>query len=235
MTGVNSSVINVRQPPPTAVTRRRRESVGMAINRRQFLERAGWALGALALSQHVNVAADPNGIPVGLQLYTVRDHLEKDLEGTFKRVREIGYTVVELGGTFDFYGRKPGELKRMLNDAGLQPLSTHFNQQQLKTDLPKHIADAKECGVSYLGLSSLDHQDRKSLDAIKRDADWFNKAGEAATKAGCHFFYHGHNFDFATVDGVVEYDELIRRTDPKLSNFELAFGASGPAKIRWIT
>jgi sugar phosphate isomerase/epimerase len=193
----------------------------MGTNRRNFLERAGLGLGALALLEHRQIVADPYGMPIGLQLYTVRDHLEKDLEGTFKRVAEIGYRVVELGGTFDFYGRKPAELKRMLNDAGLQPLSTHFTEQQLKTDLEKHIADSKECGITYVGLASLDAQDRKSLDAIKRDADWFNQVGESVSRAGCHFFYHGHNFDFATIDRVVEYDELIRRTDPKLANFEL--------------
>jgi sugar phosphate isomerase/epimerase len=128
----------------------------MGINRRDFLERAGWGLGTLALWQHGQIAADPYGMPIGLQLYTVRDHLEKDLKGTFKRVAEIGYKTVELGGTFDFYGRKPTELKRMLNDAGLQPLSTHFTEQQLKTDLEKHIADSKECGITYVGLASLD-------------------------------------------------------------------------------
>lgn len=211
-------------PPPAdrgLIPWRRERTGGMAINRRKFLERAGLGLGAVALARHVNVAADPYGMPIGLQLYTVRDHLEKDLEGTFKRVREMGYTVVELGGTFDFYGKKPSELKRLLHDAGLQPLSTHFTEQQLKTGLDKHIGDSKECGIAYVGLASLDDQDRKSLDAIKRDADWFNQVGEAANKAGCHFFYHGHNFDFASIDGVVEYDELIRRTDPKLANFEL--------------
>src|SRR5215469_5654455 len=114
----------------------------MSISRRSFLERAGWGLGALVLSQSRHVAANPYGMPVGLQLYTVRDHLEKDLEGTFNRVAQIGYKVVELGGTFDFYGKKPGELKRMLNGAGLQLLSTHFTEQQLKTDLAKQIADS---------------------------------------------------------------------------------------------
>lgn len=181
----------------------------MALNRRAFLKQAGVGLGALALSGRNRLAADPYGIPVGLQLYTVRDHLEKDLVGTFKRVAEIGYKVVEIGGTFDFYGKKPADLKRMLNDAGLTPLSTHFTEEQLKTNLQKCIGDSTECGLTYVGLASLADRDRKSLDAIKRDADWFDLVGEAANKAGCHFFYHGHNFDFATVDGVVEYDELI--------------------------
>lgn len=193
----------------------------MAVNRRTFLKQTAAGVGALALSQQENIAANPYGLPVGLQLYTVRDHLEKDLEGTFRRVAEIGYKVVEIGGSFDFYGKKPAALKRMLNSAGLEPLSTHFTEEQLKTNLQKCISDSRECGITYVGLASLGDQNRKSLDAIKRGADWFNQVGEAANGAGCHFFYHGHNFDYATVDGVVEYDELIRRTDPKLANFEL--------------
>jgi len=193
----------------------------MDLNRRDFIVRAALGMGAVAASGVPQLAADPYGLPVGLQLYTVRDHLEKDLEGTFKRVAEIGYKDVEIGGTTDFYGKKPAELKRMLNADGLRPLSLHYEEEQLKTHLDKSIADARECGITYIGLASLDDKDRQSLDAIKRDAEWFNHVGEAVNKAGGHFFYHGHNFDFASVDGVIEYDELLRRTDPKLANFQL--------------
>jgi len=193
----------------------------MGLNRRDFIARAALGMGALAASGVPELAADPYGLPIGIQLYTVRDHLEKDLAGTFKLVAEIGYKDVEIGGTFDFYGKKPAELKRLLNASGLHPISTHFTAEQLKTQLQKSIADARECGITYIGLSSLDDRDRQSLDAIKRDADWFNQVGEATNKAGAHFFYHGHNFDFASVDGVIEYDELLRRTDPKLANFQL--------------
>jgi sugar phosphate isomerase/epimerase len=130
-------------------------------------------------------------MPIGLQLYTVRDHLEKDLEGTLQRVAEIGYKVVELG-SFDFYGKRPAELRRILTGLGLTVISMHFTESQLKSDLEKHIAEAKECGITYLGLASLDEQDRKSLEAVKRDAEWFNQIGKS-----------------------------VARTDPKLVNFEL--------------
>ena len=191
------------------------------MNRRDFFARAGLGIGALAAARAPHLAADPYGLPIGLQLYTVRDHIEKDMAGTFKRVAEIGYKDVEIGGTFDYYGKKPAELKRMLNDSGLRPLSTHYIGKQLKSQLAKCIADARECGISFIGLASLNDKDRQSLDAIKRDADWFNQMGEAASKSGGHFFYHGHNFDYASVDGVIEYDELLRRTDPKLASFQL--------------
>jgi sugar phosphate isomerase/epimerase len=100
-------------------------------------------------------------------------------------------------------------------------ISTQFTESQLKSDPQRHIASAKECGVAYIGLASLDEQDRKSLEAVKRDAEWFNQIGKSVSAAGCRFFYHGHNFDYANVEGAVIYDELIRRTDPKLVSFEL--------------
>jgi sugar phosphate isomerase/epimerase len=190
------------------------------INRRRFLQGVGAGLTGARLARDSQLFGSPYGMPIGLQLYTVRDHLAKDLEGTLHKVAEIGYRQVELGD-FHYYGKKPAELRKILSNCGLKALSTHFMESQLKTDIQRNIAGAKECGITYIGLASLEDKDRKSLDAIKRDAEWFNKVGEAVSMAGCHFDYHGHNFDYATVDGAVIYDELIRRTDPKLVNFEL--------------
>ena len=194
-----------------------------SINRRRFMQSVGLGAAAIALSRNHLVFGNPYDLPIGLQLYTVRDHIQKDLPGTLAQVAAIGYRDVEVGGTYNFYGRKPAELRAMLSQHGLKAISLHYNEEQLKSDLlEKHIADAKECGISSIGLSSLDDKDRKTLDAIKRDAEWFNKLGETIDRAGCHFHYHGHNFDFASVEGgTVIYDELIRRTDPKIVNFEL--------------
>ena len=192
----------------------------LRMHRRHFIKRAGLSLGALAVAASGDLVANPYGKPIGLQLYTVRGHIQTDLQGTLKRIAEIGYKEVELG-TFDFYGKKPAELRRILERSGLKGVGLHFNEEQLRSGPEKHIADAKECGVTYVGLSSLGEKNRKSLDAIKRNAEWFNNLGEAIRRAGCRFDYHGHNFDYATVDGVVEYDELIRRTDPRMVNFEL--------------
>jgi sugar phosphate isomerase/epimerase len=167
-----------------------------------------------------DVPANPYGMPIGLQLFTVDDHMQKDFEGTLQKVAQIGYRQVELGG-FDFYGKKPAELRRILGNCGIKALSLHYNQAQLRSDPAKQIANAKECGITWVGLNMLPEEDRKTPDAIHRAAAWFNQIGKTVHGAGCHFFYHGHNFDYATVDGAVVYDELIRRTDPELVNFEL--------------
>ena len=190
------------------------------MDRRRFFGSAGAGLAAFALARADRALANPYGMPIGLQLYTVRDHLDKDLVGTLQKVADIGYRDVEIG-SLNYYGKKPADLRRILSDHGLQALSIHFSDHQWKLSPEKCIAGARECGITYLGMASLDEKDRNSLDAIKRDAEWFDKLGEAATRAGCVFNYHGHNFDYAAVDGVVEYDELIRRTDPKTVNFQL--------------
>ena len=185
------------------------------------MQSAGLGFAAYALSRNHLVFGNPYNLPVGLQLYTVEDHIKKDLPGTLAKVAEIGYKEVEVGG-FNYYGQKPVELRKKLADHGLKPISTHFVAGALRLNLEKSIADAKELGVTYIGLASLPEKDRKTLDAIKRDAEWFNMLGETIDRAGCHFHYHGHNFDFASVEGgAVIYDELIRRTDPKIVNFEI--------------
>lgn len=193
----------------------------MGLKRRDFIKHGVLGLSAWGAFSVTQLCADPYGLPIGIQLYTVRDHLQKDLLGTFQRVGEIGYKVVEIGGTSDFYGMPPAKLKSTLSNCGLEPVSIHFSTKQLKSNLEKVIADSRQCGLTYIGLSALESQDRKSGDAIRRNADWFNQVGEAVAKSGAHFFYHGHNFDFASVDGKVEYDELIQHTDPKLVSFQI--------------
>ena len=126
----------------------------LRMHRRHFIKRAGLSLGALAVAASGDLVANPYGKPIGLQLYTVRGHIQTDLEGTLKRIAEIGYKEVELG-TFDFYGKKPAELRRILERSGLKGVGLHFNEEQLRSGPEKHIADAKECGVTYVGLSSL--------------------------------------------------------------------------------
>src|SRR5208337_434990 len=89
------------------------------IGRRRFLQGAGVGLTALALSRTRQVLANPYGMPIGLQLYTVRDLMAKDLSGTLAKVAAIGYREVEIGD-FNYYGKKPAELRSILSAHGLK-------------------------------------------------------------------------------------------------------------------
>ena len=193
------------------------------INRRKFLQSGALGVAAVAaatIKPTTELLADPLGLPIALQTYTIGEACNADLPGALKRVREIGYKDIELG-TFNYYGRKPRELRKLVADAGLGSISASFGIQALREDWAKHIDDTHELGVPYMICASLGAEDRNSLDAIHRSGALFNKAAEQCRKAGLRFAYHCHNFDFATVEGVVAYDELLRSTDPKYVDMEM--------------
>src|SRR5712692_11373891 len=102
-----------------------------ATNRRQFLRDSARGLIALAAGPcwKADLWANPLGLPVGLELYTVRNELAKDMEATLKQVAAIGYKQVEF---FDFYKRKASEIRRILNSNGLTAPSAHYRVQQIK-------------------------------------------------------------------------------------------------------
>lgn len=190
------------------------------LNRRQFLRNAPLGFAALAAVSRwgTNMFAEPLGLPIGLELYTVRNELEKDLLGTIKKVAEIGYKEVEV---YDFYGRTASEFGRILKDDGLAAPSGHYTTAKIKSGWEKHIADAKEVGIRYMVNAILEPSERKLLDDYKKLAELFNKAGEETRKAGIQFCYHNHNFEFKKFDGTLPFDLLLKETDPNLVLFEM--------------
>lgn len=158
---------------------------------------------------------------IGVQLYTVRKEISKDLIGTLKKVAEIGYNSVELAGYRDgkFYGKSPKEFKKIANDLGLKVLSSHSS---IKPEQIEKIAeDAASVGVEYTVLPYLGNTQRKTLDDYKKLAESFNIYGEACKKAGIQFAYHNHAFEFDVKEGKIPYDVLLEGTDPDLVNFEM--------------
>ena len=189
-------------------------------NRRDFL--CNTALGVAAVAAGTKwsdvLLANPLGKPVGLQLYTLRDELAKDVPGTIKKVAEIGYKEVE---TYDFYGKSAAEFRRILQDNGLTAPSGHYMSHHLKSGWEKHIEFAREVGLKYMVNAILEPPERTSLDDYKKLAELFNKAGEQTQKAGIHYCYHNHNFEFKKYGDTTAYDYLLTALDPKLVNFEM--------------
>ena len=95
--------------------------------------------------------------PIALQLYSVRDLLEKDLEGGLKQVKELGYDGVELAG---LYGLDPTFIRDMLAEIGLTPLSAHVPLADMTADIEKVIADYQLIGVDYLVVPYLPEEYR---------------------------------------------------------------------------
>ena len=190
------------------------------INRRDFIKNT--ALGAAAIvggsKLERDLWANPYGKPIGLQLYTVRDELQKDVPGTIKKVAAVGYKEVEI---YDLYGMSPVQFTKLLKDNGLTAVSGHYLLDVEKTQWEKKVGEAKELGLKYMVHAILDPDQRKSLDDYKRHVDLFNKIAEQGQKAGVQFCYHNHNFEFQKFDGVTVYDYLFKHLDPHLVQFEM--------------
>ena len=190
------------------------------ITRRGFISNTLAGVGAgLFLKSSMNLAKDSGRIRIiGLQLYTVRKEMQEDFEGTLNRVAAVGFREVEFAGYFD---RTPGQVKKALSDSGLKSPSAHVVLKTLSGELGKAIDAAKTIGHRYLVLGYLFPGERKSADDYRRLAALLNEAGESCRKAGLRLAYHNHDFEFATLDGQVPYDLLLKETDPGLVKLEL--------------
>ena len=207
----------------------------MSKSRREFLMETGGALaaGTVLLAHPSRLFANPLGKPIGLQLYTVKEQMQKDFDGTLKQVAAVGYKEVETAGFFD---KKPAEVKKSLADAGLHCGSMHIGMGGIE----ETISYAQEVGAKYV-ISSVTlpkppsgKTDMKGFmaqiasftqDDYKLMAQRCNEMGEQAKKAGLQFGYHNHNFEFKPFpDGGFGYDVLLSSTDPSLVKFELDCG-----------
>jgi sugar phosphate isomerase/epimerase len=172
------------------------------------------------------------GRPIGLQIYTVREAAAKDLPGTLKRIADIGYGEIELAGP---PSQPVAVLRTLLADNGLAVPSMHSSMRELQTAAEQRIEYAKALGIQYLVCSFPWTADSRfaaqgsitsglTLDDWKWNADQLNRIGELARKAGVRCGYHNHNMEFRSYDGVMAFEELLRRTDPALVSVELDIG-----------
>jgi sugar phosphate isomerase/epimerase len=194
------------------------------ISRRRFLGQASAA--ALAVAAHDRFAfANPLGLPAGIQLYSVRQQLAQDFDGTLAEVAKAGYTEVESAG---YYNHSAAEAKQAFSKTGLKCVSAHHPYSDLRKKFDELLAFDKEIGVQYMICASPGPKDatQKSmtLDDWKWLSDEFNKLGEKTKTAGITFGYHNHTHEFETLDGGVPYEVLLKASDPKLVTLELDCG-----------
>lgn len=203
-------------------------------NRRGFLRGSAAAVALAAAGRSIShLWANPLGLPIGLQLYTVRQQIAKDLKGTLAQVAAIGYQEVEIDG---FYHQKPADLKQMLQADGLKAPSGHCGAEQLKSDPSELISSYREVGAEYLVCSFPAHRPgapqpahvagqpfAPNFDAedYKWMAEVFNKTGKQCEEAGLQFAYHNHNLDFKMIDDEPALDWLLHNTDSKLVQLEM--------------
>ena len=200
-----------------------------AISRREFVKNAGAAGAAGLLFSHaLDLRANPLGLPIGCQTWPVRKMVEKDFPGTVQKLARIGFQTIELcspagyadsgfAGLAKYNGT---ELRKILSDAGVSCISSHFSIQELRDNQSGRIAWASDVGLKQMIVPSLDGPKKPTLDDVKRAADEYNKMGENAAKAGIQQGLHNEDFELSTVDGKRTYDVLFGLLDPKLVKFQ---------------
>jgi sugar phosphate isomerase/epimerase len=154
---------------------------------------------------------------IGVQLYTVRDLLQDDFEGTIEKVAQLGYDELEFAG---YYNRTPNQVSHLLKRLDLKAPATHMSIDLLRNSLNQMVETAVTIGHKYIVCPWLPEEERTG-DHYKAHAEFFNKVGEACHGAGLRFAYHNHAFEFEPVDGGAAYDILLNETDPALVDMEL--------------
>lgn len=197
------------------------------ISRRNFIVTTG--LAATAVLALPSFAFSMNKKEIGLQLYTLREELPKDVKGTLEKVAQAGFTNVETYGfsTKDqFWGLTPKELKKILDDNGLKAVSGHYNLGSFLYDgnteeLIASIEAAKILKSEFLTVPWVDEPFRRNIEDYKKIAARVNEAAKKCKNAGLKLAYHNHDFEFQKHDGVTGYEILLKETDKDLVFFEL--------------
>lgn len=170
-------------------------------------------------------AATPSRLgPLGVQLYTLREEMQRDTAATLMRVAEIGYEEVEFAG---YFGQAPATVRDMLAAAGLRAPSAHVPVQLLATEPGPVFEAASNIGHEYVVIASIPTDMRATLDDWRRTGELFHRIGDQARAAGLRFAYHNHDFEFRLTEGRVGMEVLCESTDPALVHLEL--------DLFWIT
>ncbi len=196
------------------------------LSRRQVLLSAA-AAGVSATS----LRANPLGMPIGCQLWPVRKMLGENFEGTLGQLAAIGFKRVEMcspasyaEGFGPLAAKKPEEVRRAIEAAGLRCESCHFQFKELKTNWDDRIGWARDMDLKQMVLSTFGIKPTADMAEWVSAAQTLNTIAASVHKAGMQMGFHNHNFEFREIDGVLVYDKLMETLDAALvkMQFQLA-------------
>jgi sugar phosphate isomerase/epimerase len=202
------------------------------MDRRHFLKNSTLALLASGCSKNIfNKYGLDKEIKPGLQLYTLRNEMQSDLEGTLRKVAEIGYTTLEHAGYDNglFYGKKPTEFNKILINEGLSVVSGHLltgrqnpsKKYTMINEFERVAEDMQAINQKFIVCAWLFPEERTCLDDYRKLTDILNKCGEICKKHGIVFAYHNHDFEFDPIQTLIPYNILLKETEPELVKFEM--------------
>lgn len=197
--------------------------------RRTFIKQTGAMAAAASLG--LSFRSKPK-YKMGLQLFTIREPLSKDVKGTLKQVAALGYQNLETYG-FDpaqkkYYGYEAKEFRKLLSDLNLTTTSGHYDFNSLlnksNDDLDRYVDQCSEGAHTikqdYITWPWLDPQSR-TIEKFKLVAEKLNRIGERLKGTKVGLAYHNHDFEFIEQDGKIGYDVIMNETDPTLVKLQI--------------
>jgi len=204
------------------------------MHRRDFLKQSATVAALASLPLACSPIPPASRFAMGLQLYTVRDAMEKDPVGTLKALKEMGYLHFESYGydadTKTYYGYEPEAFKTILSDLGLRTTSGHYgmaalleaNEKDQAAYIESCIEGATRLGDPYIVFPKLPEA-YHSVEGYSHLVKRLNQMGKQITDAGLGFAYHNFGFDFDTYDGRTGMDWVIEETNPEWVKLEVDF------------
>jgi sugar phosphate isomerase/epimerase len=209
------------------------------MNRRHFFKQSSLAVGmAVLTANHAQPAQArlpqrTGGKQIGLQLYSLRDDMGKDPDGTLKAVADIGYQLLESYGYRErkFFGKTPAEFKKQLAGLGMKMTSSHTgfgvytNDTEAAWDAVKqNMEDCRAAGAKWIVQAGYPGSRFTTFDEVKKLAETFNRIGELAKTFGLKFAYHNHTEEFSAIERIIPYQKYIELTDKELVTFQMDIG-----------
>ena len=155
---------------------------------------------------------------IGLQLYSLREQLAKDVPATLDQVRDFGIKYVETHST---YRLTPEKFRAELDRRGLKAVSGHFSYERCRDEIEGVAQEAKVLGMQYVGCAWIPHQDPFDEKTCREAIAVFNHAGEALAKHGLKFFYHTHGYEFLPYGKGTFFDLMMAETNPRFVHYEM--------------
>lgn len=158
-------------------------------------------------------------LPVGVQVYSVRDDAAKDFKGTMQKLKDMGYDGVELAG---LYGMEADEIRKILDEVGIPAISAHVPFAELRSDPDGTVAKYVSIGCKWIAVPYLMEEDRPGTPGFEKTMADLVTIGEACRKHGVKMLYHNHDFEFtAKVDGMYALDYMYANISADLLETEL--------------
>jgi sugar phosphate isomerase/epimerase len=200
------------------------------INRREFIGKSLLGIGSTALISQLPFHGFAGGsgsgstLPVGFQVYTIREMLVKDFSGTLSMMAKLGYQGVEMCSPAGYISSgfeplvkiKPEEMRRMIADTGLSCVSSHFTFTELKDYLSERIEFAQKLGLTQMIASGFWLPKNATMSDWLKAADQLNEIGLKTKAAGIQMGFHNHHMEFEKIDGTLIYDAILHQLDPLL-------------------